>query len=104
MKKLFIALAAVTIAAAAAIAPATAAPRSGKTVESIKIAQSLRCVAVAKRGRGRGLRVRGTRNERFGPRACKRARRACVRDLRARQRRGLNPRAACVVVRRGRRG
>jgi len=61
------------------------------------------CVAVAKRGGGYGTRIHRTR--RVGTahrmrRACRRALRKCDIALDRRQAHGLNPFAACVVVRR----
>lgn len=102
MQKFIVALTVAAITAVASVAPATAAARDGKAAEAFRIAQPMRCVAVAKRRFGLGMRIPGTRAERFGPEACQRARRACGRDLRALKRRGRNPNAACVVVRRGR--
>ena len=60
----------------------------------------LRCVAVAKKRRGYGKRIRSTRSVNFGRgwRACRRAMRSCREKLSYRQARGRNPRATCVVV------
>ncbi|MEM1372366.1 MAG: hypothetical protein AAGG72_09105 [Pseudomonadota bacterium] len=68
---------------------------------AVKIASHRGCVAVARTRAGRGRRVPGTRNVRTRGKRCARALRACRRDLLARQRRGKNPAAACVIARRG---
>jgi len=61
----------------------------------------IRCVAVARRGRGYGRRI-GIRAEGFGRRVCRKAVRRCENRLyNQRQSRGRNPYATCVVAHRG---
>ena len=58
------------------------------------------CLAVARRGRGRGRSI-GIVGEGYGRRACRKAMRKCNRKLDVRQSYGRNPFAACVIARRG---
>lgn len=60
-----------------------------------------RCVAVARRRGGRGRPIHLTRSKAFGPRACRKAMRRCLRKLSFRHAVGRNPYAACIVARRG---
>lgn len=84
-------------------APADAAGARGSHAETFEVAGPHRCVAVAKRRGGYGAPIPGTRNVAYGRGACVRAAAACRHDLRKRKRHGLNPYAACVVVRHHRR-
>ena len=60
------------------------------------------CVAVAKTRRGYGRRIDGIRAKAHGRRACRKAMNRCENRLYdRRQSRGRNPRAACVIARRG---
>lgn len=99
--KTIAAIAAAAVCAAALVTSASAAEAGarGHNAGSYDVAGPQRCLAVAKRRGGRGANVPGTRNVAFGRGACARAARACRIDLRQRQRRGLNPYAACIVVR-----
>ena len=58
------------------------------------------CVAIARRGGGRGRSI-GIVTEGFGHRACRKAMRRCNRRLDVRQSYGRNPFAACVIAGRG---
>ncbi|MEO1542788.1 MAG: hypothetical protein AAFR75_02055 [Pseudomonadota bacterium] len=92
---------AVTLASALVGLNGTLLPASAEAY-GLQVAKAHGCVAVAKRKRGVGARVPHTRNARYGyNKPCVRAMRACRADLATRKRRGLNPVAACVVVRRG---
>ncbi len=55
------------------------------------------CLAVARRGAGRGRSI-GIYAEGFGRRACRKAMRKCNRRLDIRQSYGRNPFAACVIA------
>jgi hypothetical protein len=89
-------VAGMTTAQAAPAGAGLKAPLAGLPI--LQTQARRRCVAIGVTRRGRRIPgVRGVAQGLFGRPTCRRALRRCRADLRARQRRGLNPFGRCII-------